>query len=56
MQIDTSKISKTTISALISAAIAVVVALSSLPPGAKWTVCVLAALKALNGFLQKDAQ
>lgn len=56
MQIDTSKISKTTISGLVSAGIAVVVAISVLPPHVAWFVYALAALKALNGLLQKDAQ
>jgi hypothetical protein len=56
MTIDTSKISKTTISGFLSAAIAVAVAISVLPPHLATVVYVLAALKALNGFLQKDAQ
>jgi hypothetical protein len=58
MVIDTSKIvvSKTTLSGSVSAAIAVVIALETLPPHAAVIVYVLAALKALNGFLQKDAQ
>lgn len=56
MQIDTSKISKTTVNGIISCAIAVIVAVSSLPPGAKWSVVTLAGLRAALGWLQKDAQ
>lgn len=58
MQIDTSKISisKTTINGVVSCAVGVVIALSSLPHGAKWTVVALSALRAVSGYLQKDAQ
>lgn len=58
MQIDTSKItiSKTTLNGLVSCAIAVIVAVSSLPPGAKWSVVTLAGLRAVVGFMQKDGQ
>lgn len=55
MTIDTSKISKTTINGLVSCAIGVVVAVSALPPGAKWTVVALSVLRAVSGYLQKDA-
>jgi hypothetical protein len=56
MTIDTSKISKTTINGVVSCAIGVVIALSSLPSGAKWTVVALSALRAISGYMQKDAQ
>lgn len=55
MQIDTSKISKTTVSGALSAGIAVVIALIALPPKASALVIALAVLRALVGYLQKDA-
>jgi hypothetical protein len=58
MVIDTDTITKnwrTTATGLLNAAIAVVVAVSVLPPQAAKTVYALAVLHALVGFLQKDA-
>jgi hypothetical protein len=57
MTIDTNKIkiSKTTINGFVSAAIAVAVAVSVLPPHAARVVYVLAALRAISGYLQSDA-
>jgi hypothetical protein len=56
MTIDTTKISKTTINGCVSAAIAVAVAVSVLPPHAARIVYVLAALRALSGYLQTDSK
>jgi len=58
MQIDMSKIkiSKTTLNGLVSCAIAVVVAIMALPPKAAAAVMVLAALRAISGYLQTDAK
>jgi hypothetical protein len=59
MVIDTEKLTKnwkTTAQGLLGAAIAVILAVMVLPPGVKPLVIVLAALRALVGFLQKDAQ
>lgn len=58
MQIDTDKLAanwKTTAQALLSLAIALVVAYTTLPAGAKWSVVAVALLKASIGFIQKDA-
>ena len=54
MTIDTSKISKTTINGVISAAIAAIVAVTLLPPHLARYVYVLAGLRAVTGYLQKD--
>lgn len=56
MVIDTSKISKTTVNGIVSAAIAVAVAISVLPPHEAVIVYVLAGLRALSGYLQVDAK
>jgi hypothetical protein len=58
MSIDTSKLLanwRTTLNGLLSAAIAVIVAVFALPAGLKVPVYVLAGLRALVGFLQHDA-
>lgn len=63
MTIDTSKIAehvvanwKTSAQGVIGASIAVVLAVMVLPPTASKLVIALAVLKALAGFIQKDAQ
>lgn len=59
MEIDTDKIIanwKTTAQGILSLAVALVIAYSSLPAGAKWTTISLALLKATLSFLQKDAK
>ena len=58
MTLDTDKLLanwKTTAQGLLGAAVAVIVAVVALPPGARVVVYVLAGLRALVGFLQKDA-
>ena len=45
---------RSTLNGLISAAIAVIVAVCALPPGLRKIAYVLAGLRALVGFLQKD--
>ena len=57
-QFDTAPIlgsPKSTINGLLSAAIAVIVAVLAIPPGARKVVYVLATLRALNGLFQQDA-
>lgn len=48
-------ISKTTLSGLLSAVIAVILAISALPPKASAVVVILAICKGVNGYLQTDA-
>jgi len=58
MVIDTANITKdwkTTLNGLLSAATMVVIAEMAVPAGAKPLVYVLAGLRALVGFVQKDA-
>jgi hypothetical protein len=59
MTIDTSTLTahwKTTANGLLSAGIAIVLAVMVLPPTASKCVIALAVLRALSGFMQKDAK
>lgn len=56
MQIDTSKISKTTVNGLVSAAISVVIAIAALPPHLAIPVYILAGLRAYVGISQNDSK
>ncbi len=58
MTIDTSKLFlnwKTTAQGLLTLALSLVIAYSSLPAGAKWSVIAVALLKTCISFMQKDA-
>jgi len=55
MQIDTSKISKTTVNGVLQLAIVSIIAYLALPAGVKAPVIALAVLKAIVCYLQKDA-
>jgi hypothetical protein len=59
MQIDTSKLTadwKSTVVGLLGCGIGVVVAVMALPPKASALVITLAVMRAVMGFLQKDAK
>ena len=55
MQIDTSRISKTTVNGVLQLAIVSIMAYLTLPAGATTAVIALAVLKAIVCYLQKDA-
>jgi hypothetical protein len=56
VQIDTSKISKTTVQGFLGLAIVVIIAVSTLPPKASAAAISVAVLKAVVGWLQHDAR